>query len=519
MANLDEQGILYGNTDEGHSLQRDHVTLEEKHQRLYHDLFSASVSLAYGKDGRIDTDKFRHQYIEPTLEGALHRALRPILAIPMRRRVPGAKKGVASIDNRGATAALLQQGAQEMIDGVMTGASTMLDNLPSAVERMKAIKAEVDKVVPAFQQELAEDPAKQFAMVKILASGLPSTAEARFTDPRLTLATFVGIANDDIKTGISGELIAGLREGRFDEPIAAEVLTDVVDKVFEGDPLSQEDTELYRLLQGAQYYSGDDIQNVIAAFSRHESLKLWSPKCLAMHKARQEQYARTLSANHNRVDDLIYENYLGTIPLTEAGFTQAATNIISENIHALNVSGSNIVRSNRLRQHAEEEQRQKRERLVHRMTGTPTSRAILGEVQRERRFVGYLQPNGENDYHVSDEPGTTLRDYLSGYGGDLRLEFDLTASIGYLGELTPKEMAVALSHGNGLRTLPGHSIKIDGKSHPLIIMKPKRVPGLRTQSPNTEKMRILFVQLKQGGLGILDVVRRDRLERFQSTHR
>ncbi len=507
VAALDGQGVVYGSTDSKALLTTGHaLSPQQRLEQLPQTVFSASLRLAIGLEDRIDPAKYVVQTIQPIIDKQRSGAYSHVANAARQQRLESGAKSVNGSQVGEAQAALRNDEQTEHED--------MFESIPAAVLRAKAVGVEAEAVVSSFKSEAATDPEKQFALVRVLSSDFDTIDGRGFQDPALALATFFGIADRDpdangSRTG--AELTALLRDGYFDGFIARETLSEALEKQADGDRLTEDEIELCKMIRFGHFLTGEDADTIIDRLSTPDGIEQWfgeSPDLLA---ARRKWYEQTIAANEKRIRSLIDENYLAASPIDRDEFARIVNRAYG--IQRTFSQGSSIGEAVRLGRQAELAQDEKRRRLLGRLIGEQAVATANAETVVERP-IRFLHANGDRNYHPDDNAGHILDDYLGLYDGDPLLAEDLQISIDYLKKLPPQDMAILLSRGNGLRTLSGQNVVVDGKKAPLLRMKPGRIPGLPTKSRETNYMRILFVQLKgDQGLGIIDVVRRDRLDR------
>lgn len=522
MANLAEQGIVYGATNAAETLEGSaHLTVEQRHQKFYLQMFHASAGLVLGLEDRIDPVKYAHRVMVPIV----HENLDAVVA---------STSGTKQLQNSKAPRAEgrhshelpwngIAHGAKVVADSIKSGVDALIEDVPAAVARMKIIKEQADAVVPALKAEISQDTEKEFTVLKLLASNLAASDIEGFRDPALTLATFLGIADYDTETDrvrIIADFEEKLRDGYFDRLIAREMIADAMDKAYEGDILTVEETELVRMIEQAKYVSGRSEESVIDAFTKPEGVELWPPSSNYLLIGKRDSFVRSLKSCDRRLQDLIYENCLGSVVITEAEFTELIGSAIGENAQTVLFSGGDVIRSNRLRDSAEAAQRAKRVAFLTRLVGANALNGTQVEAASAAiRPLVYLHLNGDRTYVPSDDSEPIVSRYLDLYRGNQAVAEDLDGAFDYLCRLSAEEMTILLTQGTGLSIMSGQSVRVNGKNHPVCRMKPNRLPGFRPQAPETSGARVMFVQLKTGkqgaagAIGIIDVTRVDRMSR------
>ncbi len=505
MANLDAQGIAYGNTESSTTLiGGGRPTLDQQHQLFFHDAFVTCVRHALGLAARIDTVKYLNSAIEPALAAQFEESTRIV------RR--GGKQRQAHTGQLRAS--------EDMESGIRTGIQSLIVQVPDAVNRIQTIGEPASTVSGSVKAEISGDAAKQYAILKLLTSDIGSTAVRGFQDPGLALATFLGIADYDPKTkttAIQSELTALLHDKQFDPFIAAELLESAFENSLDGDRLTPEELEFVHMIAYSQFYSGDDRQAIIARFATRDGINIWPQKCGYSLMSQREWFAKSLAANGQRVQSLIYENILGGLPADKDAFTAKIKDLVKFSFQVTSISGNDLTRANRMRTEAAEVESRKRASLLARLVGGQALNGAAVELVPNIRPVSFVRQNGGSHYQLDNEPGSMFKNYLASYNNEPALEADLLSSIDFLRQLTPQELGRMLSQSRGLRKWSGHQVRIGNDRYSVCRMRPRRIAGLHLQSPSSEDMRVFFVQLRGGGgIGILGVERVDREDRTLS---
>jgi hypothetical protein len=386
------------------------------------------------------------------------------------------------------------------IEDFTTAVQTMLRQYRS----LRVLSAQINEVL---DKEIEDDPIKKYELMKLLSKkyfhNANVTAEEREV---LALQGVAAILTSDGSAHYFKNSESLINEGKFDEFIAHELLEASISEVEPIDSLAEKQVEHFRsLVNLVKHTSGLSEPEVVSVLSTRDAINLWPEICKTLLQSQKEQLLNQLKSNFSiQLFELKKES------LVVNGSTESFNQAWERYMVAVARLFPNINAHRR-----ENSKRQKiahqRKKVIGRSGKSAVAESLESANTTEARNLIYIDSNGNEFAPDSQEYQDLILGYLKNHPGMVGLDEDVANILEHLKRLDFSQGPI-----RGVKKYVNSVKRGESKFENLFALKPADAVGLPTSSKQAKKIRVLFV-LENGSLGILGIVDRDEVTRFEKS--
>jgi hypothetical protein len=388
---------------------------------------------------------------------------------------------------------------------------THIEDFTAAVQIMlhqyRSLRVLSDQINEVLDKEIDDDPIQKHELMKLLAKQYYHNASVSLEEREvLALQGIAAILMADGNANYFKNSESLINQRAFDEFIAHEILEASISEEAPMDSLAEKQVEHFRNLINLVKHTSDLTEpEVVSVLSKREAINLWPEICKTLLQSQKEKLLNQLKFNSSKQLIELKKEMLVLNGSVES-FTQAWERyMITVARQFPNINAHRKEKSKRQRIASQ------RKKVIGRSGKTAVTESLETARSPEVRNLVYIDSNGNEFAPGSQEYQDLISAYLKTHPGMAGLDEDVANILEHLKRLDFSQGPI-----RGVKKYVNSVKRGESRYENLFALKPTDAVGMSTSSKQAKKIRVLFV-LENGSLGILGIVDRDEVTRFEKS--